>query len=219
MSRDALSYRSASRSRVGRSGVPAAPSAKGLNVGMASSLDLRDQQALLDAMNSALEDLVKRDEELLRYQAHELAHVHRFAVYLEGHLRSQLVNGDVTVDLDYDRDGQFAKVMHVDPPLPPKAGEDGTVRFRPDLIIHRRGEDGPNVLVLEWKKEAGRSDIALLQQRIVRIRQTFDYALGVIVNSYDDRVEWCIVEDEKNLVWCVIRCPDVDDGASVADVR
>jgi hypothetical protein len=187
---------------------------------MASSAELRDQEALLDSVNSALENLVQRDVKLLHYKAHELAHVHRFAVYLEGHLRSQLVNWDVTVDLDYDRDGQFAKVMHVDPPLPPKACEDGTVRFRPDLIIHRRGEDGANVLVLEWKKDAGRGDIALLQQRIVRIRQTFDYAMGVIVNSYDDRVEWCVVEDEKNpLVWCVIRCPDVDDGASMADVR
>ena len=176
-------------------------------------------QAFLDAVNDALEEFVGRDRELLEHGAHELAHVHRFGVYVERRLRDELAAGQLTVDLDYDRDGLFAKETCFDPPLRSKTDEDGISRFRPDLIIHRRGREGPNVLVLEWKKHARPDAITRLQQRVEHIMRTFQYTLGVIVNSYEDHVEWCAIHNEGDpLVWCAIRCPDADDGRSVADV-
>ena len=175
---------------------------------MPIAADQPDPQTILDAVSGALEDLVKWDQELLQHAALELAHVHRFGVYLECRLRAHLAEGRLTIDLDYDRDGQFAKETYFDPPLRSKTDEDGTTRFRPDLIIHRRGREGPNVLVLEWKKHADPGTVSLLQQRIQHIQRAFHYTLGVIVNSYDDRVEWRVVRDEgRPFEWSVVPCP------------
>ena len=174
-------------------------------------------QTILNAVSAALEDLVQRDEKLLQYKAHELAHVHRFAVYLERRLRNQLENWSVTIDMDYDRAGEREKGWRG---LPPRPDRNPGNCFRPDVIIHHRGDDDKNLLALEWKKNESEAGIDLLQERLACIKARYEYALGVIVNSYRDRVEWCIVEHERNpLVWCVIRCPEVGDGASVADVR
>jgi hypothetical protein len=201
------------------SGRPTRLAAYCLDVGMPTPPGLPHPHSILDAVNDALQELVARDRELLEHGAHELAHVHRFGVYVERRLSDELAAGQLTIDLDYDRDGQLAKETHFDPPLRSKTDEDGTSRFRPDLIIHRRGREGPNVLVLEWKKHAGPDAIALLQQRLEHIQRAFRYTLGVIVNSYEDRVEWCIVENESDsLVWRIIRGPDVAEAVPVPDV-
>jgi hypothetical protein len=144
---------------------------------------------VLDSVRRALVDVVDRDQVLLELSAHELAIVHRFGHYLESHLSNELAEHGLSVDLDYDRRGYMQK--H----LPERPDRDGSKRFRPDLIIHRRLDDSQNVLVVEWKKRATVPIIELLEYRLQLLLSSqkdgdYGYRSGVIIDSGDDGVRW-----------------------------
>jgi hypothetical protein len=123
-------------------------------------LSVADRQEVLEAVSAALGELVVADADLLELDAHELALVHRFGVYLERFLALMLGRNLLTVDLDYDRHCWAEKL------LPPRPDRDGDQRFRPDLVVYRRTTDDFNLLVLEWKKHAGQPILGLLAERI-----------------------------------------------------
>jgi len=54
----------------------------------------------MEAVADSLGEVAARDRELLELQAHELALVHRFAVYLESRLKPDLSRCQLTIDLD-----------------------------------------------------------------------------------------------------------------------
>src|SRR5262249_19119067 len=107
--------------------------------------------------------------------------------------------------MDYDRHGQLQKLLVIEPELARSDRAEGS-RFRPDLIVPHRGDDQSNVLVVEWKKNAGAEDIELLRHRVLRVKQIYGYTLGMLVNSHDSFLEWCVVEsDGPDLEWQSIR--------------
>ncbi len=164
-----------------------------------------DRDTIQRAVRSALSELVRKDSDLLEVHGHELSHVHRFGVYLEGVLGGHLTLYGLTIDMDYDRHGQLQKVLVMQPELGRMDRAEGS-RFRPDLIVHHRGDDERNALVVEWKKNAGREDIELLRDRVLRVKQIYGYMLGMLVNSHDNFVEWCVVDsDNPDLEWHSIR--------------
>ncbi len=149
-----------------------------------------ERQTLLQAVRDALTDVVAEDHLLLTLEAHELALVHRFGVYLEERLRGHLQDHGLSVDLDYDRHGHLQKF------LPERPDRDGDKRFRPDLIVHRRTDDAHNLLVVEWKKRSSHSMLDLLCVRLESLLvadadyHDYRYDLGVIVDSNDSGVRW-----------------------------
>jgi hypothetical protein len=167
--------------------------------------EILSQEAILDGVSAAMADVVTRDQILLQLQAHELAHVHRFGVYLEHRLRSQLARHGVTIDMDYDYEDEFKKNFKFDRALARR--ERGKDEFRPDLIIHRRKVNTHNFLALEWKKIADGSTVEELRERLLKIRDGLGYRVLVIVNSYERHAEWCVVADyDADL--CFHRVPD-----------
>jgi hypothetical protein len=70
-----------------------------------------DRETVVKAVAAALGDVVAKDQLLLTLQAHELALVHRFGVYLETHLQSVLRQNGLTIDLDYDRHEDRRKLL------------------------------------------------------------------------------------------------------------
>jgi hypothetical protein len=166
-----------------------------------------DRDVIQGALHRALDELVSKDDFLLRLQVHELTHVHRFAVYLERLLESQLRQWGVTIDVDYDYDGQFKKTFD-DTPWLARDDRDKEHRYRPDLIIHHRGDSERNILVLEWKKVADGSTVIKTQERLLQIQRQLNYEHLVIVNSYEDHAKWCFVEEASSgLEWNVVRMP------------
>jgi hypothetical protein len=155
-----------------------------------ASNHLSDREIVLTAVSAALLDVVTKDQVLLTLQAHELALVHRFGVYLEAHLQPELKLGGLTVDLDYDRHGDLPKL------LPPRPDRDKDRRFRPDLIVHRRRDDTRNLLVVEWKKNASDRTVQLLEKRTRALlanegeHSSYGYRLGVVANSGNDGIRW-----------------------------
>lgn len=145
-------------------------------------------------VHDALTELVKRDRVLLELSAHELALTHRFGVYLEAVLQPRLDQRGLSVDLDYDRHGW------TDKQLPERPDREGSRRFRPDLIVHRRTDDSENVLVVEWKKQANAHILDLLRDRLMclvlgdELFGHYQYELGVMVDSSNEAVRWCALD-------------------------
>jgi hypothetical protein len=81
-------------------------------------------------MADSLAEAAACDRGLLELQAHELALVHRFAVYLVSRLKGDLLRYALTVDLDYDRRGHRQKFL---PPRLDRHKSDPS-RFRPDGV-------------------------------------------------------------------------------------
>lgn len=153
------------------------------------SATLPSASELLDATVGSLQHFVEVDGFLLELTAHELAMVHRFGVYLEDRLRPVLADHGLSIDCDYDR-------HHLGPKRLPVGREGaGEARFRPDLILHRRGSDDANLLVVEWKKAGSAAVLNEMRERLGRLvdQRTpggFGYLLGVLVDSSDSGITW-----------------------------
>lgn len=110
----------------------------------------------LEIVNSSLDVLYRTEPELISERAHEQAISARLMLHLQ-HLYP-----DWNVDVEYNREG-------VD--RDPKTDEDGHNR-KPDIIVHRRGAAGPNLVIIlvkcEWNKqdrEADRTTLSSLKRK------------------------------------------------------
>lgn len=56
--------------------------------------------------------------------------------------------------------------------------DDNLVLVSPDLVVHRRGADGPNLLVVELKKTTNGDTGLCDQQRLIAFRRQFRYRFG-----------------------------------------
>lgn len=97
------------------------------------------------ALNVALDSLFTHDKHLLSADTNERSLSHMLAV----HLLSQFPN--YQVDCEYNRDGfDVKKLMLAERPA--KYDEVEAVTIFPDIIVHKRGENTQNILVIEMKK-------------------------------------------------------------------
>ena len=116
--------------------------------------------------------LIDKDASLLENDLAERCIAHRFAVYLEG------VFPGWDVDCEYNRDGNWVKEI----PLSDDCREllRKSERVSPDIIVHRRGDPGPNLLAIEIKKhgQAGEDcDLAKLRGYM----SVFGYSYGLYI--------------------------------------
>lgn len=122
-----------------------------------------------------------------------------FARHFDAVLRRDGVLGEAEVDAEYYYDGDEAKMMSameqyadVIESARRRLRYNGKVGIRPDIIVHRRGREGPNHLVIEVKK---RSNGSVAQERfdLLKLRmltspgQKYRYGLGLQVRACDSR--------------------------------
>ena len=107
---------------------------------------------------------------------HERSTAHRFAVHMEAEFPTW------NIDCEYDRSEQLQKLLHG---IRDCDEERETDRIFPDIIVHHRGNNGPehNLLVVELKKRAAydRCDFEKLQG-LTNPALPFCYQLGVYIN-------------------------------------
>ncbi len=90
----------------------------------------------------AIDSLRMNDFHLIKYDCNERAIAHRLAIYIE-----QIFNGEYSVDCEYNRDGVELKRLYE------MFGETTNgLQVYPDIIVHKRGTNSKNILVLELKK-------------------------------------------------------------------
>lgn len=98
---------------------------------------------VLICFGKALFQLMNNDSNLLVRRVKEEAINHRLAVYLENIIKSNNDNSHISVDVEYNKN--YDKRKEITYP-------DGTkVYFRPDILVHQRGDNYNNKLAIECK--------------------------------------------------------------------
>lgn len=130
-----------------------------------------NERDLKKRVRTALAALFSLDGQLLEYAAGERAVVSKLACYLAPLFRGY------DVDVEYNRHGLDPKAL----PLAPDCRGGGRRRVFPDIIIHRRGNDGANLLVMEIKKETNREPRTCDRAKIEAMKREFGYKWGVLI--------------------------------------
>jgi hypothetical protein len=139
---------------------------------------------------------------------HERTLTHRLAIYIELVLmRSSRVASDGrpwSVDCEYNRDGPddpkelmvLATKLAVGLTVEELIRCDDARTVFPDIIVHRRGKDGPNLLVIEVKRRgAALDDVNLDKAKLHRYANSpLNYRHAFLVTIGDTRPE-CEVSD------------------------
>ncbi len=92
-------------------------------------------------IETALDELYEKDQYLLEHDAHERTIVFRFGHYLQNLMDNIGEFQTFNLDFEYNRNGQDPKRI----PGNPRNG------ILPDLVIHQRGSNKYNLIVLEFK--------------------------------------------------------------------
>ena len=83
------------------------------------------------------------------------------------------------VDPEYNRmNGDLPKRIELPPMCAGYRNDDNLVLVSPDLVVHRRGADGPNLLFVELKKTTNGDTGLCDQQRLIAFRRQFRYRFG-----------------------------------------
>ncbi len=105
-----------------------------------------ERAEVIERLNRALGKFREIDRYLLDNDLSERCIASRLAMYLQDAFP------DHDVDVEYNRAGEIAKRVPLSKDCDTRKNRDGHPLAVPDVIVHKRGPDGPNVLVLEFKK-------------------------------------------------------------------
>lgn len=147
------------------------------------------------AMSTALEQLRDRDRHLLIHGLHERSISHRLAVYLETLLPNFNVDCEYNGNVDADNGKKYIYFLKANAPrlkikLKDEEIDADTIErsIYPDIIVHRRGGNGPenNLLVAEIKLTSSTVDVGWDKEKLSRFTSSefenrFDYQYGVFI--------------------------------------
>jgi len=134
-----------------------------------------EREEVVNALESALRQLKDKDSHLLENDLSERCIAARLAMYL------QPLFPEHAVDVEYNRQGDIPKRLGLPDECANYRNRDGESLAVPDVIVHRRGPDGPNVLVVELKKTSNREGPACDQLRIRAFREQLRYEFGALI--------------------------------------
>lgn len=138
-------------------------------------------------LNAALRRLCTQDGHLLEVDAHERAITHRLGMYLQYEFRNW------HVDCEYNRYGYDPKRLALE-----ESQYTGERSVYPDIIIHQRGREGRNLLVIEAKKDPNEYSeevkLDLIKLAAYKRCLKYDYAVFLKVwtgkNHQDPTICW-----------------------------
>lgn len=135
-------------------------------------MEREDVEARLDR---ALRTLRGADLYLLQNDLSERCIASRLAMYLQREFPEH------HVDVEYNRAGEIKKRVPLSPDCARRRNRDGEALAVPDVIVHQRGEDGPNVLVLELKKTSNPAGWNCDRERVSAFREHLGYEFGALI--------------------------------------
>lgn len=134
-----------------------------------------DENHVKEVLKRAMARLRDADRYLLEIDLSERCIAARLAMYLQEQLE------EYAVDVEYNRAGEAPKRLG----LPEECGnyyaDDGVHLAVPDLIVHRRGAAGPNLLVVEMKKTTNPQTQECDRMRIHAFREQLGYEFGALL--------------------------------------
>lgn len=126
-------------------------------------------------LEAALQMLVANDAYLLIHNLGERCIASRLAMYLQDQF------GDYAADAEYNRAGDIPKRLGLPEECANYRNERGESLVVPDVIVHRRGPEGPNILVLEVKKTSNPCPRDCDRARVYAFREVFRYEFGALI--------------------------------------
>jgi hypothetical protein len=130
-----------------------------------------NRSAVRAGVRGALRSLLTRDIDLLERNVAERA----IAAKLAGYLAQRFRRHDV--DVEYNRHGVDPK----DVDLPRSCRDRKKALIVPDIIVHRRGTDAENLLVIEMKKRTNRESRACDRAKIIAMKRELSYEHGALI--------------------------------------
>ena len=131
----------------------------------------------------AKEKLLKKDRFLLRNDVNERSITHKLAQYLE----KQFPGWDV--DCEYNRVGKTPMNKKLRLQAEPSCTNDTDAKtVYPDIIVHHRGKEKQNLLVIEAKKKSNRSGPGRDENKLRSFADELGYQHCVLVIFDVDRV-------------------------------
>jgi len=133
----------------------------------------------------SLEQLCEKDFYLLQNDLNECSINHRVACYLQEHFPEWYV------DCEYNRN--VVKIKELDLPKDKIDWNDTEARsVFPDIVVHRRGDEGPNLLVIEVKKSTNTCDRKHDYNKLKEYGDTLSYfcALFLEIGTKDKFGTW-----------------------------
>lgn len=103
------------------------------------------------------------------------------AARLAFHLQVEFEDDDLVVDVEYNRDGNEIKRMALPDDCQTRKNRKNDPAVVPDIIVHKRGHNGPNVLVLELKKTSNPEGNDCDRIRIERFCSELRYDFGALI--------------------------------------
>lgn len=143
-----------------------------------------EEESILSRVGCSIEQLLKQDAYLLETDLAERTICGRLAMYLQQHFP------DFDVDVEYNRNGDEGKRLEGVKDYVRISREQGVLRAHeeefgvsvsPDIIIHKRGADGPNLVVIEVKKEGNPVDGEYDDLKIRAYRRELGYQVGIFI--------------------------------------
>jgi hypothetical protein len=128
-----------------------------------------------DRVNDALGQLLKGDRHLFETDGGERSIAARLAMYLQDRFPG------FAVDADYNRAGKFPKRLRLPLECAGYRNENDESLAVPDVIVHRRGPEGPNLLVLELKKTTNPDKGDCDKLRLQAFREQIGYRYGALI--------------------------------------
>jgi hypothetical protein len=125
------------------------------------------EQTVLDALRL----LYDNDLFLLENDVHERTIAKVFADYLKPHFPGH------QVDVEYNPHRLDVKAVH----LPEDCGGGGRKLIYPDVIVHQRGHDKENLLVVQLKKTTNRQPRFCDRAIIKAMKKAFQYHRGLLL--------------------------------------
>src|SRR5579883_346496 len=126
-------------------------------------------------LEDALHRLADQDLYLLQNNLSERCIASRLAMYL------QAAFPDHSVDVEYNRHGGTPKILGLPEECANFWDAEGRAFVVPDIIVHHRGPDGPNLLVLEVKQPTNPRSRACDHERILAFRAQLGYSFGALI--------------------------------------
>ena len=123
-------------------------------------------------LNVALAQAASMDYYLLENDLSERCIASRVAMYLQDLFQ------DYSVDVEYNRDAVSPKRLELPPECANYTDKNNESLVVPDVIIHQRGPQGPNLLVLEFKKTSNPQGFHCDYLRLCAFRKRFKYCYG-----------------------------------------
>jgi hypothetical protein len=128
-----------------------------------------------ERLERARRKLEENDAHLLANDLSERCIAARLALYLQPEFP------DHHVDVEYNRFGNRVKRLQLPPACVRRRNRNADPAAIPDVIIHRRGADGPNILVLELKKTSNPAPRDCDRIRVIAFREQLAYEFGALI--------------------------------------